>query len=217
MPNWCDNYISIFADNELLEKIHEYVRSENNEFDFEKIIPMPENIYRGNLGTRELELYGENNWYDWSNTNWGTKWNADVENAEPGEYWIKTAWSPCEPVIAELARIFPAAEFSHAYEETEGYFYCGKNIYRDGKLVFSMHGDCDYDWSVDDPDAWDEEEKEEMKIKDELYPLQENGCISEADENGYFHYREYRNGRLYHKIEGEYEDHRPKYERRYSW
>ena len=217
MPNWCDNYISISANEETTERIHEYVRSESSAFDFNRIIPMPENIYSGTLGKKERELYGEDNWYDWSNSHWGTKWNADVENAEPGEYWFKTAWTPCEPVIAELARIFPTAQFTHAYEETEGHFYCGMNIYQDGKLVFTMNGGCDYDWSADAPDAWDEEEKEEMKIEDELYPVQRNGQICEVDEAGHYHYREYRNGRLYHKIDGECEDYRPENERRYFW
>ena len=103
MPNWCENYISISANDDLLEQIHEYVRSENSDFDFEKIIPIPESIYRGNLRPQEREINGENNWYDWSVANWGAEWIGGAEVAESGFYWLKTAWSPCEPIIAELA------------------------------------------------------------------------------------------------------------------
>ena len=44
--------------------------------DFEKIIPMPKNIYRGSLGPDERQKYGNNNWYDWSVAHWGTKWEC---------------------------------------------------------------------------------------------------------------------------------------------
>ena len=76
MPNWCSNCLSIEGDPNTLKEIISLVKTEKNVFDFERIVPMPDYIYRGNVGLRELELYGENNWYDWSQKNWGTKWNA---------------------------------------------------------------------------------------------------------------------------------------------
>lgn len=217
MPNWCDNYISISANEEITERIHEYVRSESSAFDFNRIIPMPESIYRGTLGEKERELYGEDNWYDWSNSHWGTKWNADVENAEPSEYWIRTAWTPCTPVIAELARLFPEAKIIHRYEETEGGDYCGLNLYQGGKLIYNMSGDCNYDWSVEDPEGWDSEEREEMKLVDDVYPLQQEGLFWDKNNEGQIHIREYRNGGLFLKIDGEFEDFRPVADQTYFW
>lgn len=211
MPNWCYNYINIECDEELMDRIHEYVSSANSDFDFEKIIPMPENIYRGDLGAREQELYGENNWYDWSIKHWGTKWNAADVYADPGEYYeFQTAWDPCEPVIAELARIFPEATFWHEYEIFD--VSCGVNIYKGGILIYTMQGDYVMDWTASHPNQFDEAETEKWKIEDELYPLQEDACICEQDENGQYHYRDYRNGRLYLKIDGTYEDYSSKKE-----
>lgn len=216
MPNWCDNYISIDANEELLEKIADFVRSEESDFDFEKVIPMPENIYCGHIGPKEWEIYEKNNWYTWRDENWGTEQKAIVQNAEPGEYWLQTAWGPCKPVIAKLARIFPEATITHAYEE-EGCCFCGKNIYQIGELVYQMNGDYHRDWTAEEPDTWRADELEDWKIEDELYPLQEDGYICDTTEDGQLHIREYQNGRLFLKIDGEFEDHRPEGERVYRW
>ena len=203
MFNDFENYISIHASEELVEKIAEFIRSENSAFDFEKIIPIPENVCP----------------YDWCTENWGTGANAHVEVDDPGDYWLKTAGTPCEPVIAELARLFPEAEFTHTYEDLELETFCGQNIYQNGKLVYKMDGDIHYDWSAEDPGAWSEEERMELKMEDELFPAPEtdNAYICEATEDGKFYHRDYRDGRLFRKIDGVYEDWRPEGKRTYYW
>ena len=82
-------------------------------FDFNKIISMPNDkfFYRnGNLGNKERKKYGENNWYDWCNKHWGTKWNAmsakiveDNENALA--YHFESAWD-CPRGIAYVIEDF---------------------------------------------------------------------------------------------------------------
>ena len=132
MPNYCNNTISIKAPRETLNTIQSLVKSDESEFDFNKIIPMPDYIYRGNLGPEEQKIYGKNNWYDWSNENWGTKWNCwDVEYGETEDelfYNFYTAWSPSEPVVKALAEMFPEANIRFRYEET-GCCFCGEQEY----------------------------------------------------------------------------------------
>ncbi|MHB1454220.1 MAG: DUF3846 domain-containing protein [Saccharofermentanales bacterium] len=82
MPNHVTNIITFrnipqTRIDEILEEI------QNDEYgigsiDFNKIKPMPEHIFRGNLGTEQRKKYGDNNWYDWAtdSRNWNTKWNA---------------------------------------------------------------------------------------------------------------------------------------------
>jgi hypothetical protein len=56
----------------------------------------------------ELAAIGHSNWYDWSVSNWGTKWNAyDCTWDQPDEGCAQlkfdTAWSPPEPIFEALA------------------------------------------------------------------------------------------------------------------
>ena len=79
MPNHVTNRITIIADKQRTQEILGFIKNDERglgSIDFNKIIPMPDNIYRGNLGQKEKELYGQNNWYDWSIANWDTKWNS---------------------------------------------------------------------------------------------------------------------------------------------
>ena len=105
--------------------------------DFEKIIPMPENCFRDNLGETEREQCaadGVPNWYDWCIENWGTKWNACnpcpvVEEKHPDghaglSYRFDTAWDAPRPVISALKKHWPDLEISGGYV-VEGYEGCG--------------------------------------------------------------------------------------------
>lgn len=160
MPNYCNNTISIKAPRETLNTIQSLVKSDESEFDFNKIIPMPDYIYRGNLGPEEQKIYGKNNWYDWSNENWGTKWNCwDVECADVEDvlsYSFYTAWSPCEPVVKALAEMFPEANIHFRYEES-GCCFCGEQEYENGHMVYTVSGDYSEFWFWDEDDEYEEE------------------------------------------------------------
>lgn len=100
-------------------------------FDFNKIVPMPEDIFRGPLGEKEREMYGENNWYDWSRRNWGTKWNSyDGEWYEEGtSIQFNTAWSTPEPVYLALAKKFPNLDFEVKFADEDMGYNCGEFSY----------------------------------------------------------------------------------------
>lgn len=100
-------------------------------FDFEKIVPMPENIFRGPLGQKERDTYGANNWYDWSLANWGTKWNSyDGEWYWEGEsIQFNTAWSTPEAIYRALIRKFPNLDFEVKFADEDMGYNCGKFSY----------------------------------------------------------------------------------------
>ena len=107
MPNNVTNLIKFNGKQEDINKVLELIRTGKECIDFNTIIPMPENIFRGNVGLEERQKYGSDNWYDWSIAHWGTKWNAydshlDKEN---NTITFDTAWSCPIPVLDALAEI----------------------------------------------------------------------------------------------------------------
>ena len=119
MPNWSSNIVVIECSEDTKEKIKSALAgvvkgedlngnevTEEMAFDFNSLIPMPDNIFRGNLGQAEREKYGTDNWYDWSCENWGTKWNAcHVELEENDDslcYRFDTAWDAPRPIVNRL-------------------------------------------------------------------------------------------------------------------
>lgn len=202
MPNDCYNALSIDANDALIERIMNHVRSEETEFDFERIIPMPENIYRGMLGSEERKLYGENNWYDWSCNHWGTKWNAYDVLADPGYVSFYTAWTPCRHVISELANQYPEATFVHEYYEP-GRAFCGKQQYQNGKCVFDYAADYSENCYALEYGC-DEEEAKEYTLTDNLYSILPSGErveYTDVEDRGFcvtgkLHYREYNQGMI---------------------
>lgn len=95
MPNWCSVEIKIDGD---MKQVVPLVsgndsNGEHKDVTFNVLIPMPEDIYRGSLGTEERKIYGKNNWYDWSCSNWGTKWDAVDGVIRDNTIMFDTAWN----------------------------------------------------------------------------------------------------------------------------
>lgn len=127
MPNHITNRLNIIADKERVREILEAIQQDEHglgSIDFNKIIPMPEEIFRGNLGQKEKELFGENNWYDWSVANWDTKCNSYGYDDFPAygggsEMYFLTAWSRPESVIKQLSVMFPDVQLQHAWADED--------------------------------------------------------------------------------------------------
>jgi len=62
---------------------------------------------------RGLKEYGHTSWYDWSNANWGTKWNAyEVSRIDDTTIRFQTAWSAPLPWLKKLVEKFPNEEIT---------------------------------------------------------------------------------------------------------
>lgn len=77
------------------------------------------------MSDRFKKEYGNDNWYDWSNRNWGTKWNVSggvKETFGDGEiiYKFDTAWCPPEGIYMELSNQFPDVDITWIWEDEEG-------------------------------------------------------------------------------------------------
>lgn len=153
MPNHITTRIKITGDPEAVKRVLNKIK--NDEFgmgtiDFEKIIPMPKNIFKGNLGVRERELYGNNNWYDWSVANWGTKWNAygfdpNTDYSKEKELKFLTTWSAPHPVIAKLSEMFPSVKLEHEWADEDIGMNCGRHVYYDGERIEEYYPESEMD------------------------------------------------------------------------
>lgn len=115
MPNWVYNTITVENDEDLA-KVLAAVKSDDNEFDFEKLVPSPNDaVYHG----KDTDNPG--NWYRWNAANWGTKWNAGSVEIEDGNIRFDTAWSPPEPIFDALSAMFPDIKFNIHWEEEQGF------------------------------------------------------------------------------------------------
>jgi len=136
MPNWF--YFSLEVEGKEKD-VQEFVQNvkgskefdtEGSNFDFNHFIPQPDNIFKDNLGEKErkeCEEKGVPNWYDWNVTNWGTKWNANVD-CEDGEgtnyhtFHISTAWAFPSPIIDVMLDKYSHLSFQiEGEEESQSY------------------------------------------------------------------------------------------------
>ena len=80
MPNWCHNEVTVQGEKKHVKEFMDFVKSDKQEFDFNEIVPMPKNIFEGDLSSEEREKYGSlnliNTWYVWCRENWSASWNT---------------------------------------------------------------------------------------------------------------------------------------------
>lgn len=84
--------------------------------------------------------------YWWNSREWGTKWDIAVadgveypdttlEVTDEGSllYHFNTAWSPVEPVIETLSKMYPSLSFDYEYEEEQG--WGGSILFENGEII----------------------------------------------------------------------------------
>ena len=139
MPNWCQNRVSFYSENEQdINKLYKIFTSENV---FNQILPSPDwkntpnengelpstvemKNQKGEVFTTVQEFPDgtqDDRWYHWQISNWGTKWEiADVEcdgDAYSFTCEFDTAWSPAEGIFYALREQYPDVDCSWFYDE----------------------------------------------------------------------------------------------------
>ena len=123
MPNWCHNSGEIVTPSWRVAT--DIIEHTNAGTLLNWMVPMPDKIFKGNLGEAERKKYGHDNWYDWAIANWSTKWDvcdgfASVHK-EGDEYSVElsfnTAWCPPERAYETLWERDNITRINMYYEE----------------------------------------------------------------------------------------------------
>ena len=102
----------------------------------EHIAPNPDKA----IADEMVKLYGYPDWYSWAESNWGTKWNPDINSVDYDQVEydylnglhihlnFDSAWSPPIAGLLNLSKLYPTLIFFIKYEESgegfAGFFEC---------------------------------------------------------------------------------------------
>lgn len=152
MPNWCSNTIIIAGPTEVLHEFSSKLDLEKSKkiFSFAQTVPIPNDQ--------------EENWYEWNNENWGTKWDAydavvkiNLDNIiiqcetawSPPENWAKNYFKTIDPVYQDQVKI------TLAFCEMGCAFY-GNTIITTKGCEYHVYEMTDEDWNSNiDHDYWE--------------------------------------------------------------
>lgn len=128
MPNWCNNTLIVRGDKTEMESFLRSIEvkpcnvDDPMDYDFSLLHPLPEDQH--------------DNWYDWCNRNWGTKWSpAEVErvDAENNPYEMmfdfQTPWCPATNLFLHISEMFPQLVFYENGHESGVGFAVSKAIH----------------------------------------------------------------------------------------
>jgi hypothetical protein len=142
MPNHIYNVVTFDCSHERTEEILKAVEMEGcglGSIDFEKLIPMPDDVYRGPLGAKEMAMYpGEKNWYDFSVRFWGSKWNSygyDYLPKKDDALVFNTAWSAVPQVIAKLSETYPEVTVDYCWADEDFGSNTGRLQFKNGEVI----------------------------------------------------------------------------------
>ena len=164
MPNWCYNKTIVEGPKDEIESLI------NDQFDFNKIYPIPES---------EKE-----NWYNWSLENWGVKWNRDSveiknfnskeENIYTVTFQYNTAWGPALKILDHLQNQHNIKIKSYYCEEGPSFV----GLWENGQNYHYELAGFEENKSYFEKDPVGIELEKEFNIMEKEYREQENELIS---------------------------------------
>ena len=109
MPNWCNNNITIQGSTETIKTLWDEATADGSGL-LSAMVPMPKELEDTTSPDPEGQtkvVDGHTNWYDWSVSRWGTKWDVSTDGLEFTDNgdgtasitgWFDSAWAP--PITA---------------------------------------------------------------------------------------------------------------------
>ena len=165
MPNWCYNRLEVRGPTRAIHDVFDPTIANENDF-FNVIKPRPADE--------------EDNWYNWSIDNWGTKWDVspeqlEIEDDDDGMSTVSTnfdsAWSPPIAIAEHLhelgfeVRLYyyePGVAFAGVWEDGSDDCYELGHMTSD-EVVDELPHDLDEMFGIsDEKRMWEEENQDEF-------------------------------------------------------
>jgi hypothetical protein len=123
-------------------------------------------IEEGRKAIYNEKTYGHRDWYSWSTSNWGTKWNASEPVANDNSIEFQTAWSTPEPVLIELSKQHPEVTITIRYADEDIGSNCGRFVLLNGQEIDYETGDTIFSCEVwgYDPADYDDSYRRDQQI-----------------------------------------------------
>lgn len=156
MPNWCECKLDVILPKnkgakEELFNFKKFAKTKDSDLDTNKFIPYPKKYSSMDKRSKTImEKTGKSirdgfnsGGYNWCLNNWGTKWgicDANYQGIHIQKTQIKlsynfiTAWSPCNPIILKMSKMFPKMKFVYRYWEG-GSGFRGTIIFKANKIL----------------------------------------------------------------------------------
>jgi hypothetical protein len=95
----------------------------------------------GRQAYKNILQHGAPTWYEWSISNWGTKWNAyscskfEETSEECNKIFLNTAWSAPHPILNKLASMYPDLEIEHEWADEDFGQNLGRRTFKNGENI----------------------------------------------------------------------------------
>jgi hypothetical protein len=153
MPNWCDNTLEITGPEDSIKKFIEsakvIVEDKEIPLSFDSLYPEPNyeeiEVFPVIIDSPAGNSSSMPDWWNWRNSNWGTKWDLDSYTMfDSGINWatysFDTAWGPPIELFDKVSADYPSLKFVITYGEP-GMWFSGQAIWEDGKMFSHTQGE----------------------------------------------------------------------------
>ena len=138
-----------------------------------------------------IKKYGADNWYDWCNNNWGTKWGAyDVYKIDDYSFSFLSAWSTPISAMIVLSKCYPEVEIMVRYFDEDFGANVGEYTLLAGKVIYlNQPADCSEEAyrlaiDIDGGDSYYTDDLLDVEESDDIDGTYMSTCIKLAHEKG---------------------------------
>jgi hypothetical protein len=185
MPNWCWQYVTVKGSKEDLRSLLDAMRLKdaegNDVYGLNHLYPCPKELAETHAmhwsgdQTEQAEIerkqaenlakFGYKDWYEWANSNWGTKWGAcgvvvddDSRIDSNGEltFQYESAWAPATGLLAKVSAQFPNLIIGF-YCREEADFFATMHVFYGGEMTHEDEVGLDGEPQAPEGDASEEE------------------------------------------------------------